>query len=729
MKETFEVCGMHCAGCAHNVETALKHTRGVKDAVVNLSANSVTVEYDTGRVTPESMAAAVDKAGYSLVIGTDAAEDDSEVRQRAYYKSLVKRAAFAWLLSIPIFCVSMAFGSTPVTRVALAIAAIPVLVYSGRTFYVTAARQAAHCQMSMDTLVALSTLVDYLFSLSGTLLYDFWQSYGVTPFYFDSSTMIIAFVLTGRVLEERAKYKTGSAMHSLMKLTPKMACVVTSDGKEIETPVREIHKGDKVRVRAGESIPVDGVVASGATSVDESMLSGEPAPVEKYKGSRVVAGTVNGNGSVVIIAESVGKDTVLAHIIKTVREAQGSKPSVQRIADKAVGVFVPVVIFIALVAFVVWAIIGGTQLLPRAVTAAVSVLVIACPCSMGLATPTAVTVGIGRGAKMHLLFRDAAALETLSKANAVVFDKTGTLTKGQPSVARETVYARPSENVLAALLEAERNSSHPLAKAVIAYLSSKNIGLISKIHLESYENVVGEGIEFKYEGKKYWAGNEKLAKRNGVNAVLSNAKDGMASVYFGCGSTIISTFSIRDELKPSAPAVVKEMQANGKHVTLLSGDNELATKTVAEALGITDAVWSANPDDKLKCIERLKGEGYTVAMVGDGTNDSEAMAKADVSISMSEGTDVAVNSSQIVMMNGDMTNLSHAFHLSEQTVKVIYKNLFWAFIYNIIAIPIAAGVLYPVFHVMLNPMIGAMAMAFSSVSVVLSSLTLYTKKI
>ena len=546
--------------------------------------------------------------------------------------------------------------------------------------------------------------------------------------------MIVAFVLLGKVLEERAKRKTGSAIDSLIKLVPQTALRVLSDGSESECPVEELKKGDKIRVRAGESIAVDGVVVSGTTFVDESMMSGEPIPVEKTMGSHVVAGTINGNGSVVVEAQSVGRDTVLSHIIKTVEEAQGSKAPIQRIADKVVAIFVPAVLVVSLLTLVVWLAVGGFSCLTQAVVSAVSVLVIACPCSLGLATPTAIMVGIGRGAKIHVLFRDAVALETMSKADAVVFDKTGTITEGKLDVAEKEILADCSAEELKALMLAENMSNHPLAKSLANFLK-KNYGGAENISVSQFENISGQGITFSFNGKNYWTGNEKMVSANGadtanIKIIEANRQKTSTLVWFGEGRNVLAVFALQDKLKADSAEMIAILQKDlGKHITLLSGDRESTTRNIAKQLGIEDAVWAAEPNDKDNKIKELQSHGYKVAMVGDGTNDSEALARADVSVAMGKGTDVAINTAQVVLMDNSLGSLVKAFKLSKETVGVIKRNLFWAFVYNVIGIPIAAGVLYPVLHVTLSPIICAAAMAFSSVSVVLSSLTLYTKKI
>ncbi len=733
-KQTFPVVGMHCAGCAHNVEQTLNGIAGVEEANVNLASGSVLVTYDE-KLLPETLAKAVSDAGYELIVAKDEKVEVQDQYKRTYYNSLVRKMILAWILVVPIFLLSMFGGNLPWNNAVVALASLVVLVFCGSGFYTNAIKQLLHKKVSMDTLVALSTFVDYVFSLCGLLFPFLWsRNGGNAPLYFDAAAMIVAFVLLGKVLEERAKQKTGSAIDSLIKLVPQTALMVLPDGSEKECPVEKLKKGDKIRVRAGESIAVDGVVVSGTTFVDESMMSGEPVPVEKTMGSQVVAGTINGNGSVVVEARSVGLDTVLSHIIKTVEEAQGSKAPIQRIADKVVAIFVPAVLAVSLLTLVVWLAVGGFSYLSQAVVSAVSVLVIACPCSLGLATPTAIMVGIGRGAKIHVLFRDAVALETMSKADAVVFDKTGTITEGKLDVAEKEILADCSVEELKALMLAENMSNHPLAKSLANFLKT-NYGGAENISVSHFENMNGQGITFSFNGKNYWTGNEKMVSANGadtanVKILEASQQKTYTLVWFGEGQKVLAVFALQDKLKADSAEMITILQKDlGKHVTLLSGDRESTTRNIAKQLDIEDAVWAAEPNDKDNKIKELQCQGYKVAMVGDGTNDSEALARADVSVAMGKGTDVAINTAQVVLMDNSLESLVKAFKLSKETVGVIKRNLFWAFVYNVIGIPVAAGVLYPVLHVTLSPIICAAAMAFSSVSVVLSSLTLYTKKI
>ncbi len=716
---------MHCAACAHNIESILKGTNGVKEATVNLASGTAVVEFDEAVIMPKELVEAVENAGF----GCREIGSTENYQHNQSDKSLRRRTIFAWSFALPIFIISMAFGNSPANRIVLALLTLPVLVYSGGTFYKTACKQIMHKQVSMDTLVALSTLVDYLFSLSGIFFPDFWNGNGDVPFYFDASAMIIAFVLLGRIIESRAIYKTGSAIRALMKLTPSTARIIKANGNEEDCPINSIKVGDLIRVRTGESVPVDGVITEGTTSVDESMISGEATPVEKKQGDRVIAGTVNGNGSVVVRAESVGGATVISRIIKAVRDAQNSKAPIQRIADKVVSVFVPGVIGISIMTFIVWICVGGMQSMQNAITAAVSVLVIACPCSLGLATPTAIMVGIGKAAKFNVLFREAAALETICKIDTVVFDKTGTLTVGHPVVTESHVSTACAEKELCFLIKAEEKSTHPSANAIISHLKGQ-YSQNATHEISDYDNIVGKGIAFKINDKSYWAGNRKMMQEH-IDIVPEAFKDyaNSASVFFGSENKLLAVFYISDKIRRSSAEAVKRIRSLGIKTVLLSGDSRAATETVAKEIDIDEFVWSASPEEKLNKITELKNNSHKVAMIGDGINDSAALAKADISIAIGEGTDVAINASQVVIMNGELNNIYKTFILSKEIVKTIKQNLFWAFIYNLVGIPVAAGVLYPVFNIMLSPIICAAAMALSSISVVLNSLTIYAKKI
>ena len=585
----------------------------------------------------------------------------------------------------------------------------------------------------MDTLVALSTSIAFLFSLFNTLYPRFWYEQGLEPHvYYEAATVIIAFVLVGKLMEEKAKGKTSMAIRKLMGLQPKTARILR-DGKEEDILISELKKGDKVSVRPGERVPVDGLIVEGDTFIDESMISGEPIPVGKKLNDKVLAGTINQNGAFVMSAEKVGRETVLAQIIRMVQEAQGSKAPVQRIVDKVTAVFVPTVLAIAILTFIVWMIVGGVDDFSYAMLSAVSVLVIACPCALGLATPTALMVGIGKGAEAHILIKDAVALEQMRKVDTVVLDKTGTVTEGRPTVTgwlHDAGWVNEHKGILYA---AELKSEHPLALAIVEEL--KKDGNKPAI-IDSFESRTGRGIVVTRGGKTYWAGSHRLLNDFGAKVsdllksmVEEYERSGKSLVYFGEESMLLAVIVISDKVKPTSIQAVKQMQAEGKYVVLLTGDGHLTAQNVAGEINANRFIAEALPDDKENVIKELQREGRVVAMVGDGINDSQALARADVSIAMGKGTDIAMDVAMVTLMTSDLLLLPKAFKLSRKTVRLIHQNLFWAFIYNLIGIPIAAGILFPMYGILLNPMIASAAMACSSVSVVLNSLSLNWRKL
>lgn len=731
-KKTFPVLNMHCAGCAANVEKTVKKLPGVADASVNFATNTLSVSYDADKLTPGEIRAAVLAAGYDLIVEEILKEERREEAQQRRYERLKRKVIGAWIFVIPMLLFSMVLMHMPYSNIIQLLLALPVMILFGNSFYRNAWKQAKLGRSNMDTLVALSTLIAFLFSVFNTFFPEFWYNRGLEPHvYYEAAVVIIAFVLTGKLMEERAKGNTSNAIRKLMGLQPRVARVLRG-GVEEDILIDQLQVGDRIVVRPGEQIPVDGVLSEGDSYVDESMISGEPIPVEKKVGDRVLAGTINQKGSFIIEATGVGSQTVLARIIRMVQEAQGSKAPVQRIVDKVTGIFVPVVLGIAVLTFVLWMVFGGTAYISHAVLSAVSVLVIACPCALGLATPTALMVGIGKAASNHILIKDAVALEQMRKVNVVVLDKTGTLTEGHPTVsgwlwahAQETHF----KNVL---LAAELKSEHPLAGAIVTALQDEEKVLPAT--LDGFESITGKGIRVMYQGDTYWVGSHKLLKD--FNASLSDVlaemmvqyeSDGNSIVYFGRGNEVLAIIAITDKIKPTSVEAVKELKRQGIDICMLTGDGQRTALAVAGKLGIDRFVADALPDDKEEFVRELQLQGKTVAMVGDGINDSQALALADVSIAMGKGTDIAMDVAMVTLMTSDLLLLPQAFELSRQTVKLIRQNLFWAFIYNLIGIPIAAGVLYPIIGLLLNPMLASAAMAFSSVSVVLNSLSLARK--
>ena len=582
----------------------------------------------------------------------------------------------------------------------------------------------------MDTLVAVSTGIAFLFSLFNTFYPEYWTNRGLEAHvYYEASSVIIALILLGRLLESRAKNKTSSAIRKLMGLQPKMVVRVSEDGSEHEIPVKAVQFGDVLLVKPGGRIPVDGTVKEGISYVDESMITGESLPVEKVSGMKVYAGTMNQKGSFRFVAERVGSETVLAHIVKMVQEAQGSKAPVQRLVDKIAGIFVPVVIGIAVFTFVVWMIVGGELAFTHALLTSITVLVIACPCALGLATPTAIMVGIGKGAEYNILIKDAESLELLYKTTAMVLDKTGTITEGHPVVTGVLWKEGVDVDRLAPILMAlESKSEHPLADAVVAYLSSKGIkGALSG----TFESITGLGIKGSVEGREFWVGNKRLMEGNTLvfapeqlEKADAYRREGNTVVYFAGGGQILAVIAIADQIKKGSACAVIKLRKAGIKVYMLTGDNEVTARAVAEQVGLKEYRSEMMPSDKALFVKELQSKGEVVAMVGDGINDSQALAQADVSIAMGRGSDIAMDVSKITLIRSDLNAIPDALKLSRRTVRTIRQNLFWAFIYNVIGIPVAAGVLYPCCGFLLNPMIAAAAMAFSSVSVVTNSLRL-----
>jgi Cu2+-exporting ATPase len=605
----------------------------------------------------------------------------------------------------------------------------PVVFGLGSSFFVNAWKQARHGNTNMDTLVALSTGIAFFFSAFNTLNPEFWHQRGIHPHvYFETAAVIIVFILLGKLLEERAKSNTSSAIKKLMGLQPKTVRIVEDDA-EIEAPVASVRVGQVIVVRPGEKIPVDGVVVSGTSFVDESMISGEPVPVEKKADQKVFAGTINQKGSFRFRAEKVDADTVLAQIIRMVQDAQGSKAPVQKLVDRIAGIFVPVVISIAVLTFAVWMIFGQENAFAQALLTSVTVLVIACPCALGLATPTAIMVGVGKGADNQILIKDAESLELAHKVNAVVLDKTGTITAGKPAVTNLEWQQTADVTQLSLILYAlENQSEHPLAEAVVEHLN----GLMVKSQtLETFESLTGRGVSGRYEGVNYVVGNRRLLDERGISISSTIEKrvnqwqeEAQTVVYFADEKTVLAIIAIADQIKETSKTAIQTLKNRGIEVYMLTGDNPQTAGAVAKAVGLTDFRAEVMPSDKAAFVKELQSRGKVVAMVGDGINDSQALAQADVSIAMGKGSDIAMDVARMTLITSDLGSIPKALELSRKTVQVIRQNLFWAFIYNLIGIPIAAGMLFPVNGFLLNPMIAGAAMALSSVSVVSNSLRL-----
>ena len=727
-KCTLPVLEMSCAVCANNVENKVNSLSGVKSASVNFAANTIIVEYDPEQIMLPQIKAEVQSIGYDLVIDEVNQEDIQEEAQKSHYALLKRKVIVAWILSIQIMLLSMRLMHRPGKEWIMMGLTAPILLYSGQSFYIHAWKQVKQHTANMDTLVALSTSIAFLFSLFNTIYPQFWTDQGMEAHvYYEAAGMIIAFVLLGKLMEERAKNSTTSAIKGLMGLQPKTARKVI-ETEEIEVPIGQLQPNDKISVRPGEKIPVDGIVIEGNSYVDESMISGEAIPVKKQSGDRVLAGTINQRGSFILNATQVGSSTVLAQIVRMVQEAQGSKAPVQKVVDRISSIFVPIVISISIITFIVWIIIGGNHYFSYALLSAVSVLVIACPCALGLATPTALMVGIGKGAERHILIKDAFALENLCKVNCVVLDKTGTLTEGHPSVSDVLWITDSDQTSQSVLLAAEQKSEHPLAIAITEYLKGKGV---APEEINSFESITGKGIEVVFEDSKYWVGSLSFAQTQQIQlpekALQKTemwSKENKSIIYYGKESSLMAIFAITDPLKPTSVQAVQTLEKRGIEVHMLTGDGNKTAQMIGETLGIKHIQAEVMPTDKETYIQNLQQKGKIVAMVGDGINDSQALARADVSIAMGKGTDIAMDVAMVTLMTSDLLLLPQAIKLSQRTVRLIHQNLFWAFIYNVIGIPIAAGILFPINGLLLNPMWASAAMAFSSVSVVLNSLRL-----
>jgi Cu2+-exporting ATPase len=717
---------MNCAGCANTVENTVKRLAGVETASVNFASGLLTVSYRPSATTLHNIQAAVQKAGYTLIVDPDAG--DKEETDRQHYRRLKRQTAGAWLLAIPLLLIGMVFMHLPYAHMAMMLLSLAIMLLCGHSFYANGLRHALRGNPNMDTLVALSTSIAFLFSLFSAFYPHFWSERGAGPqIYYESAGVIIAFVLLGKLLEERARTHAASAIRSLMELQPKTACRLR-DGREETVSIKALVAGDIVQIRPGEKIPVDGLLHTGASSVDESMLSGEPLPVDKQPGDKVWAGTINCQGAFTLRTTGIGEATILGQILRMVQQAQGSKAPVQRLVDKISRVFVPTVVIIALITFALWMLIGGASSIPYALLAAVSVLVIACPCALGLATPTALMVGMGKAAAQHILIKDAYALENLCRIDTLVTDKTGTLTEGLPQVVDSYWLSETQICYLDILYTAEMKSGHPLAGAILHWMKDAGASVLEPEHFES---ITGQGVCLTTKEHTCWVGNRTLADKFQAHIPDKAGKQlqqwqecGYSAVYYGDGPALLAVIAVADVVKTNSHAAIEILKQNGIEVHLLTGDAEQSARHVASALGINYVKAGVLPQDKENYIKALQAVGKKVAMAGDGINDSQALAQADVSIAMGKGTDVAMDVAMVTLMTSDPLLIPQAIRLSRQTVRLIRQNLFWAFIFNLIGIPLAAGALYPAFGLLLNPMIASAAMAFSSVAVVTNSLRL-----
>ncbi len=737
IKKSYPITGMSCASCAASSQNILQAQSGVVTASVNYASGNGTIEFAPTVTDSHTLKAALQSVGFDLLIDEDDATvaETLEKLQVKQYKELKSRTFWAIGLAIPLVVIGMtpALMAMSWANYVMWALATPIVLYFGRQFFEGAYKQAKNKLANMDTLVAVSTGTAYLFSVFNTLFAQYWHSKGLeSHVYFEASGVVIAFILLGKLLEEKAKNNTSSAIKSLIGLQPKTVTIISEEGTQKEVSINNIQKGDILLVKSGEKIAVDGIIISGSSFVDESMISGEPIALEKKVGSKVFAGTINQKGSFQFKAEKVGNETLLAHIIKMVQDAQGSKAPVQKLVDKIAGIFVPVVISIAIITFITWITLGGENSFTQGLLAMITVLVIACPCALGLATPTAIMVGVGKGAQNGILIKDAQSLELAKKVTSVILDKTGTITKGEPNVTDVQWFTEETEEYKNILFSIEKSSDHPLAEAITNYFKDK----ATFFNDVTIENKEGRGIQAIYNNAVYNIGSKTLIEENNISLskpikdwVKEKQEEANTVVLFSNDIQVLCAIAIADTIKETSLKAIKQLKNKSISVYMLTGDNEQTAKAVALQVGIDNYKANILPQGKFDFVKKLQAKGEIVAMVGDGINDSSALAQADVSIAMGKGSDIAIDVAKMTIISNDLLKIPQAIQLSKLTVATIRQNLFWAFIYNVIGIPIAAGILYPINGFLLNPMLAGAAMALSSVSVVSNSLLLKSRKI
>ncbi len=734
IKKTFPIKGIHCASCVRVLERALKKINGITEANVNLATEKATVVYDSQKVTNGHLASAVANVGYTALINEEIKSEDEQKKEKQQelralrnkvLVSLVLGGLILWGSFPGLMNTAPAFLQNFWIQLLLA---TPVQFWAGFEFYRATIPALKHRTANMDTLVALGTTVAYGYSAFVTIFPKTLKNLGIDPIpYFDTATIIIGLILLGRYFEARAKGQTSEAIKKLIGLQAKTAQIL-KDGKEIDIPIDQVQIGDIIRVRPGEKIPVDGEIVDGESSIDESMITGESIPVDKVKGDTVVGATMNKAGTFTYKATKVGQETMLAQIIKLVQEAQGSKAPIQRIADLISSYFVPIVIMLAIFTFVTWYVFGPTPAFLFAMLNTVAVLIIACPCAMGLATPTAIMVGTGKGAEHGILIKDAESLETAHKINTIIFDKTGTLTKGKPEVTDVIAINKEKEDeILRLAASVEKGSEHSLAEAIVKEAEKQKLNLDSVI---KFKAVAGHGVEGIIGKNQVFLGNRRLMERKSISLTTVNTEitrlehGGKTVMMLAVNAKLAGLIAVADTVKETAKEGVVALQKLGIEVVMITGDNERTAQAIAKKVGIDRVLAEVLPDQKEAEVRKIQAEGKKVAMVGDGINDAPALAAADIGIAMGTGTDVAIEASDITLINKDLRSVASAITLSKKTMRTIKLNLFWAFGYNIILIPVAMGILYPFFHILLNPIFASIAMATSSISVVSNSLLL-----
>ncbi|SNS34678.1 Cu2+-exporting ATPase [Belliella buryatensis] len=723
-KKEIPVDGMSCAACAVSIENTLKNSPGVKSATVNYANHAAIIEWEDLEISIEDLKKAVQSSGYDLLIG-DITQEELDNKQQEAYQKLKQKTLYAGILAFPVFMIGMFWMHMPYGNYIMWALTTPILLVFGNQFFKNAWNQTKNLSANMDSLVAISTGIAYIYSTFNTFFPDFLISKGLEPHvYFEAAAVILFFILLGKMLEAGAKAGTGEALKKLMSLQPK-ELIVLENGQEILKETDEVKKGEMILIKPGQKIPLDGKIIEGESYVDESMLTGEPIPIAKTANSEVYAGTINQAGSIVFEVTSESHQTLLSQIIQRVKTAQGSKAPVQKLVDKIASIFVPTVLVIGIVTLLVWGLSGTTDAWLRGMLAMITVYVIACPCALGLATPTAIMAAMGHGAELGVLIKDAESLERGTQIDTLVLDKTGTITEGMPQV--ETFVASEffQEKDKVALYSLEKKSEHPLANAISEYLEGNHTPI------QNFQSITGKGVEGVFEETTFRIGNLKWLKEEKVNlddSMLKKAEqllaEGAIIVYAAKGKNLLGYFKITDPIKNSSPKAIQQLQALGIEVHMLTGDQKNTAAFIANAVGISQFEAEMLPEAKANYIKNLQAKGKKVAMVGDGINDSEALSIADLSIAMGQGADIAMEVAEITLVHSDLIKIPQALQLTKKTVKIIKQNLFWAFIYNVIGIPLAAGVLYPAFGFLLNPMIAGAAMALSSVSVVSNSLRL-----
>lgn len=738
LKEIYKIEGMSCTACASSVNSMLSSVPGVITANVNFANQTVLVEFDPEKTNTGEMAKAVEAIGYKLITDKGSFEDE-EARERKRLRRAKSNLVLSFVFALPVFVISMFLPELPFRNWIMLVLACPVVFWFGREFFVIAWKRAKHGSTNMDTLVAIGSGTAFLYSLWHTLFPSGGEMHGMDDhMYYEAAVVILSFILLGRFLEERARGRTATAIRKLMELGVKTARVIRN-GEEKEVLISKVRIGDTVVIRPGEKIPVDGKVTEGESMVDESMITGESVPVVKQKGDMVIGATLNQSGSLLMNAEKVGEQTVLAQIIRLVQEAQGSRAPVQKTVDRIASVFVPVVMLISVITFFSWFFFYPEGGVSHAITAAVSVLIIACPCALGLATPTAIIVGLGKAAGSGILIKDARSLEEFCRINMVILDKTGTITTGKPSVQeiRWEGSPEPDQDVVRIVSDAvpaiESRSEHPYGRAMVEFFRRDNSGVNQ---VQGFESVTGKGVSGTWEGVRFHIGSPSYV--TGMNCSVSDEmeavhesfrKQAFSVVFIGMEDRVVAVIAVSDSIKPGSAGAVQALKSMGVEVHMLSGDSVSISSQIASKAGIAFFKAEASPAEKSEYVREKQKEGYRVGMVGDGINDSPALALADIGIAMGTGTDIAIESAGIILLKGDLGKLVLALKISKLTVKTIRQNLFWAFFYNILSIPVAAGILFPFTGFLLNPMIAGAAMAFSSVSVVSNSLVLKSRTI